>query len=273
MSAGAAYARLQIEMMMAGSSHRFFAVGLLVLVAACSGNPPEVVPGVIDADRILFERGQEALQTQEWLKAREYFVQIRDNYPQSEFRADARLGVGDTYLGEGSAESYVLALEQYRDFLALYPTHERAGYAQYQLAMAHFLQMRRAERDQTETRDAIREFEAFIERFPPDHQLMGEVRAKLREARDRLSDSSFAVGRFYYRNNYYPGAIQRFRDILDDDPGYTRRDVVYFHLADSLARTGQTAEALPYFERLVEEYPTSEYIEQARRRILELKGS
>jgi len=242
-------------------------------LAGCSGNPDAVTPGTVDADRVLYERGLEALKGEAWLRAREYFVQVRDNYPQSTYRADARLGVADTLMGEGSPESYVQALEEYREFLALYPTHSRAGYAQYRLAMVHFAQMRRAERDQTETRETIKELETFIQRYPPDHELIGEVRAKLREARDRLSDSSFAVGRFYYRNKYYPGAIERFKAILDEDPGYTRRDIVYFHLADSLARAGRTAEALPYFERLLQEHPSSQYVEEARERLRNLKGS
>ena len=91
-----------------------------------------------------------------------------------------------------------------------------------------------------------KQFETFMTQYADtaNAELLGEARAKLREARDRLSDSSFIVGRFYYRNKYYSGAIDRFRAILDDDPGYTRRDVVYYHLADSLASTDRAVEAL-----------------------------
>ena len=96
---------------------------------------------------------------------------------------------------------------------------------------------------------------------------------KLREAKDRISDSSFAVGRFYYRSEYYPGAIDRFRSILDEDPGYTRRDAVYYHLADSLMETGKEAEALPLFERLVEEFPETERLEQTMELIAKLRAS
>ena len=46
----------------------------------------------------------------DWLDAREFFRQVVDNYPGSPLRADAKLGVGDSYLGERSAESLVLAL-------------------------------------------------------------------------------------------------------------------------------------------------------------------
>ena len=100
---------------------------------------------------------------------------------------------------------------------------------------------------------------------------MSEVRANLREARDQLSEANFIVGRFYYRNKWYPGAIDRFKMILDEDPGYSDRDEVYFHLADAYRETGQTEEALPLFERLVEEFPETEHIERATEHITELK--
>ena len=239
-------------------------------LAGCGSRDTDITPATIDADVILFERGSEALEAEDWTRAREYFIQIRDNYPQSALRADARLGVGDTFEGQGSADAYVQAVAEFRDFLSLYPTHPRAPYAQYKLGLVYYRQMRRPERDQTETREAAREFEVFIQQYPTS-DLIGEVRAKLREVRDRLSESDFVVGRFYYRNNWYPGAIDRFRAILDSDPGYTGRDAVYFHLADALRATNEAAEALPLFERLVEEFPDTEYLEQATERIAELK--
>lgn len=248
---------------------------LVAVLSACGGNPePEVPIAAEGADTLLFERGQQALAEENWSTAREYFVQIRDNYPQSELRAAARIGVVDTYEGEGSVTSYVSALAELREFLRLYPpTHPLGPEAQYKLGMVYYNQMRRPERDQSETRFAIEEFERFMQEYSEyaTVELIDEVRSKLRDARDRLSDSSFLVGRYYYRANYFPGAIDRFREILDQDPGYTRRDQVYFHLADSLAQLNRGAEALPYFERLVEEFPETEFIEDANRWITELK--
>ena len=87
--------------------------------------------------------------------------------------------------------------------------------------------MRRPERDQTESVNALREFETFITLYP-GHELMPEVQARLRDARDRLSEHDFVVGHFYHRINNHAGAISRFRQILDGDPAYTRRDQVYF---------------------------------------------
>lgn len=247
---------------------------LLGLVAAGCTSPRADIPaiGEVEADRLLFERGAAALDDGDWRRARQYFVEIRDNYPQSQYRAAARLGIGESYEQEGSGEAYVRALAEFQDFLSLYPTHPRASFAQYKVGMVHFHQMRRAERDQSETRNAIREFENFIERYPADREWMPEVRQRLREARDRLSAHDFTVGHFYYRAKFYPGAVNRFRQILDGDPDYSKRDEVYFFLGQSLADGRQVTEAIPYFARILEEFDASEYADEARDRISELEA-
>jgi outer membrane protein assembly factor BamD len=254
---------------------RLALIGCLLTITglACGGSPAVVIPttGQLEADRLLFERGSTALEESDWPRAREYFVQIRDNYPQSQYRAESRLAIGDTYEGEGTYESYVMAIDEYRDFLSLYPTHSRAPYAQFKVGLVHHHRMRRAERDQTETNNAVLEFEAFLARYPADHELVPQIRERLREAYDRLSEHDYTVGYFYYRYKNYLGAINRFRQILDDDPTYTQRDQVYFHLAESLVETNEIAEAVPYYARLLEEFESSEYAEKARTRIAELE--
>jgi len=250
-------------------------LALTATVAACAGTArvtdiPDV--GDLEADRLLFERGSEAIDERDWARAREYFLQIRDNYPQSEYRAEARLQIGDTYEGEGSTESYVRALEEFQDFLSLYPTHPRAAYAQYKLGMVHFHQIRIAERDQTETLSAIAEFEAFLARFPSDHELVPQVRGGLRAARDRLGTHDFQIGVYYYSNANYAGAIARFRQLLEEDPGFIGLDGVYFYLASSLVDTTQVSEAIPYFARVLDEFPESEFAEVSALRLTELEA-
>ena len=65
--------------------------------------------------------------------------------------------------------------------------------------------------------------------------------------------------------------LVRLKAILKDDPSFTRRDGVYFYLGESLLKQGQQAEALPYFEKLIDEFQESEHLEEARKRITGLK--
>jgi outer membrane protein assembly factor BamD len=139
-----------------------------------------------------------------------------------------------------------------------------------QLARSFTEQMLAPERDQTATKDAIKEIEIFLQRFP-NSALMPEARKMEREARDRLSEASYKVGFFYYRIKYCPGAVDRFDEVLKTDPGYTNRDAVYFHKAECLYREDKKAEALPYYERLIKEFEKSEYMAAAQKRVAELK--
>ena len=112
------------------------AIALVVVVAAgCAGSSTRVPVGTLEPDKFLFEHGTAALNDRKWFTAREFFQTLVDTYPQSTYRADAKLGIGDTYIGDGTAEGYVLAQNEFREFLSFYPTHRRADYAQFKLAM------------------------------------------------------------------------------------------------------------------------------------------
>jgi outer membrane protein assembly factor BamD len=249
--------------------HFLLSLSTLLFLAGCGGNPP-VTAGPGEADKILLERGNAALKERKWATSRQYFSELLESYPQSVLRAEAKLGVGDSYLGENNSASYVYAQNEYREFLAFYPTNPRADYAQMQLGMVHFNQMLNPQRDQTETKETIKEFQTFVDRYPNSAHLP-QVRTLLREAKDRLSDWEAGVGTTYLRMRHYGGAEPRFRYVLENDPEYTRRDSVYFHLAETLEKSDRKAEALPYYERLVKEFEKSEFLEEAKKRIELLK--
>jgi outer membrane protein assembly factor BamD len=260
-------------------STRYQAIKFLALAAvlslgpsACASSGVNGTAATADADQILIDRGNEALAAKRWASARQYFTKLLDSYPQSPYRADAKLGVGDSYLGETNTASFVFALNEYREFLSFYPTNPRADYAQYQLAMAHYEQMLAPGRDQTETKESIREFQSFVDHYPNSARF-ADGQKRLRECKDRLDDAELSVGVFYLHIKWFVGAVERFRTLLLTDPGYTRKDALYFNLADALEKVDKKAEALPYYERLVDEFEQSQYLEEAKRRIALLKST
>ena len=82
---------------------------------------------------------------------------------------------------------------------------------------------------------------------------------------DRLDQADYLVGFFYWRQRWFPGAIDRFKDVIKQDPAFTNRDAVYFYLAEAYLKLNRTKEALPLLDRLIEEFETSEYLEQAKK--------
>ena len=247
---------------------------LLVLVTAtvgCGGKKNNLPPDPSVADQFLMQKGREALVKKRWIEAREYFREVIDNYSGSPLRPEAKLALGDSYLGEASTESLVLGANEYREFLTFYPRHPQAENAQYSLAMTYYKQMRKPDRDQTATKEALQEFDVFFQRYP-DSPLTPQVKEKWRIARDRISEAAYTVGVSYMKRKWYPGAIDRFNEVVRDDPGFTHMDAVYFNLAETLARADRKGEAIPLFDRVVREYTTSEYVEKAQKRLQELKA-
>lgn len=243
---------------------------LLVAAVACGGNKANLPgAGSVEADKFLFDRGTDALGRKRWLEAREYFRRLVDTYPQSAYRQDAKLGIGDSYLGEDTVESNILAVNEFREFISFFPGNERTDYAQYKIAVAYAQQMLGPDRDRTPAREALDACNLFLSSYP-NSALRPEVEKVRRRAQDQLSGNDYKVGLHYYRIGWYPGSIDRFKKLLEADPEYTGRDAVYFYLGEIYHKLKQDPEALPYYDRIVKEFEKSDYLERARKRIREI---
>jgi outer membrane protein assembly factor BamD len=120
------------------------------------------------------------------------------------------MGIADSHFSD---ENYGEAEIAYNDFVNLHPTNENVPYAIYQLGMCHYKQMYSIDRDQTETRKAIKEFERLIARFPASKfSLMAEK--MLRECKKNLGEHEFYVGHFYFKRKQYKAALKRFEAVM-----------------------------------------------------------
>jgi outer membrane protein assembly factor BamD len=241
-----------------------------VVVGGCGrGNPNLPAPGSVEADKYLFEHGADALKREHWTEARLYFQKLTDTYPQSPYRQDAKLGIGDTYLGEDSIESNILGVNEFREFLSFFPGNPKTDYAQYRIATGYSQQMLGPERDSTPAQDALAACETFL-RLYPNSEYKDEVLAVQRNALDEISGKDFRIGVYYYRYHWYPGAIERFKTLLEKDPAFSQRDAVYFYLGEIYHASKQDAEALPYYDRIIKEFEKSDFLERAQKRVAEL---
>ena len=70
--------------------------------------------------------------------------------------------------------------------------------------------------------------------LPREHPYssLPEVEKVRRKARDTVSSHDYKVGVFYYHLRWYPGAVDRFKKLLDSDPEYSGRDAIYYFLGE-----------------------------------------
>ena len=80
-------------------------------------------------------------------------------------------------------------------------------------------------------------------------------------------------GRVSYRALRVQFALDEDRlALLKEDPEYTHRDAAYYHLAEIYLKSDNKAQAIPYYQRLVDEFVQSEYLERAQKRLKELNA-
>ena len=128
------------------------------------------------------------------------------------------------------------------------------------------------ERDQSATRDAIKEIEIFLQRYP-NSALMPDARQIEREAKDRLSKAKYRVGYFYFRQSGTPGrsiVSAKCCPAIRSTRGATRSTSIWPKRSTEPIKK---AEALPYYERLLREFEQSEYLADTQKRVAELKGA
>jgi outer membrane protein assembly factor BamD len=238
---------------------------VLVSLGCAHGGEVDVSTLASSSDQILWEAGEKAAGKKNWESARQIYKRIIDGFPQSEYGPGARLALGDSYFGEGGTANFILAIGAYRDFLTLYPSHPKSDYAQFRLAESHFRQKNSPDRDQSETDKALSEFQRLLELYPQS-QYAEEGRNRVVECRQSLARAEFLAGFFYQRSRQAcRAAVARYEVILAEYPDYNEIDEVLFRIGQALGACNRSAEALPHLARLLEEYKTSRYADEAKK--------
>lgn len=241
------------------------AAALQALSCAHGGGPADLATLTSNSDQVIWEAGQKALKKKDYEAARQHFKRIVEAFPQSEYAPLARLAVGDAYFEEGGTANWILSVGAYREFLTLFPSHPKSDYAQLRVAEAYFKQRNGPDRDQTPTQHALQEYQRLIDTFPSS-PLAETARARITECRQSLARSEFLAGYFYQRTRQAcRAALSRYETVLKSYPDYGRTDEVLFRMAECLVLSGRAPEALPQLGRLLQEYPRSEYAEDAQR--------
>ncbi len=245
-------------------------VCLMVIIGpGCGGTKTEITPDLASSDESLFKQGEQYAK-KDPQKARVYFRQIIDSFPQGFYAQRALLAIADSYYNKGDEGSMIIAASEYREFIRLFPLSPSASYAQFQMAMTYFRKALPPGRDQTKTNQALAEFKKVVTNFPLSEQV-AQSREQIRECEERLAAHNLTIGIHYYKVFALKASTIRLTEILTEYPYFSKMDKVYYYLGDSYFKWNKIEEGTPFMRKLITDYPESKYTKRATKRLREME--
>jgi outer membrane protein assembly factor BamD len=191
----------------------------------------------------IYNRGADLMDRRRWPEALAAFQEVERQHPYSSWARRSMLMEAYSHY---QANQYDDAIEDAQRFIALHPGNENAPYAYYLVAVCYFERIVDVGRDQGTTERALGALNDVVRRFP-DSSYARDARLKIDMVYDQLAGKEMTIGRFYLTRGQHLAAINRFRNVVENE---------------HFQRTSHVPEAL---HRLVEAYLTVGMTEQAQR--------
>jgi len=244
------------------------AVLTCTLLSGCLGKKKAApVAGTsAEPDKVLFAKSTDDIKHGKYTVGRLGLQTLINTYPDSEYLAKAKLGIGDSYYKEGGMAGLKQSIVEYKDFITFFPFLDESAYAQMQIAMGHYRQMEKPDRDHSEVVQAEAEFQTFLEKYPSS-PLVPDAEQHLREVQEVLAEGNFRVAEFYYIRNAYKAAGARLLELVNRYPLYSEADRANWMLGQIYEKTEHNEIAARYYARIVKDYPQSSLTGEAKARL------
>jgi len=245
-------------------------------------------------DKVLYDRAMKDLDAGKFTVARLTLQTLINAYPDSEYLARAKMSIADSWYREGGTEGLAQAEAEYKDFITFFPTMKEASEAQLKVAEIHFRQLQKPDRDPTHAERAEQELKLFLTNYP-DSPLRPKALQLMRDVDEVLADRQFRIGEFYFLREEYRAAQGRLQDVVDHYPLYSQGDQALELLGRSYVITSSRyawasdreknpslkklfvenekrdeAAAKMYLTHLIERYPLSPDVKQAKQQLAAL---
>src|SRR5919112_1768955 len=134
------------------------------------------------------------------------------------------------------------------------------------------MQMGLSDRDISHAKKAEQRLKVLLQQYPTS-PLRATVEARLAEVQENLAMHNLQIARFYYDVKYstgkggLKGSQSRLKEIADKYPCFSFNDEVFYRLATTYQAEEEPDEAARYYQKIVQEFPESEYSEKAKEQL------
>ncbi len=239
------------------------------LLAGCLGKKTvaPVAGTSAEPDSVLYNKASNDIKHGRYSVGRLALQTLINTYPDSEFLAKAKLEIAESYYREGGTAGLKQSIVECKDFITFFPFLDESANCQLQIAMAHYRQMEKPDRDHAEAVQAEAEFQTFLEKYP-NSALLPQAEQHLRDVQEVLAEGNFRVASFYYVRAAYRAAGARLIELTNRYPLYSEADHANWMLGQIYEKSEHNDIAAKYYSRIVKDYPLSPLAGDAKSRLV-----
>lgn len=233
-------------------------VALLFSLAACGGSDENLLVPDRPAEE-LYSEAQTLMRDGKWQEAATAFEEVERQHPYSELAKRAQVEAAYAFYEGDYYDEAIAAADR---FIDLYPGDEATPYAYYLIGLCYYEQISDVGRDQEMTQQSLNAFEEMVRRYPQSDYAR-DARLKLDLIRDHLAGKEMEIGRYYEKKQQYVGAINRFRNVVENYQTTSHVPEALFRLTESYLALGVRKEAQAAASVLGYNYPGSIWYERS----------
>lgn len=248
----------------------FLCVACAVLFCGCGTSQKTVFEGAPKSEaEQAYRKAVETLESGAFEDSIKAFHALKLKYPYATRWATlCDLRIADAYRESGD---YAQAAVSYQAFIRTYPAHSDIPYAAYQAANCYYELMPSDifilpdpwQRDRKSTAQAESALASYLRRYPEDVHAP-KAKEQYREVRRRLANHELYVAEYNFKNGAFRGAVYRLEGLIASYPDAEVTPKAHILLAHSYLKLKDPVSAKRALVRLVDNYPESESVDEAR---------
>ncbi len=189
-------------------------------------------------------------------------------YSGSSFNDDAHFYFAMTYFKK---DQYLLAAYEFSKLINNIPASPFVPESQYMLAQCYFELSPPYQLEQSYTKKAIEEFQAFIDFFPANPKI-AEAESKIKELTEKLAQKEYQNAVIYERMEYERAAIKYYNTVADTYHDTSYGPISLYQKIKIEVRKGMKNEALADINVFVNRYPNNSSVKELQALELELNA-
>lgn len=167
---------------------------------------------------------------------------------------------------------YILSQYYFKNYTRQYPNSPHVEECYYMNAYCYFLNSPGYKLDQTYTKNAIKEFQSFIDMFPESNRI-DTCNILIDKLRAKLEKKDYEIIKQYYKLSDWKATISATKNFVKEYPSSTYNDEMFYLMIDSYytlalnsiysKKEERLDAAIENYVKFLDLYPKSSYISRA----------